>query len=568
VKKKSFYINCIYFAVSVTSVYADNVGDASKEADKIIRLQQQQLEQQRKDEMLNRSKTVIPVEAVRLPEQQSIGICTLVTEIEIEHADMMADDVRQEIVRKYKGKCLGIGEIERLIGEIVNTYIARGYISVRAYVQPQDLANGKLRILVIEGSVESININHNESLNNDNINLSTAFPWIEGRILNIRDIEQGLDQINRLSSNSATMRIEPGKKAGGSRIVIENIPSYRLHLNTSVDNYGSSSTGERQGSAFISIDNPLNLNDLFTYSHTRTLNTDFASQHSMVNAISYSIPFGYTTLSLSHSRSDYAATIHAAGGDLLSEGDTKNTSLSMEYVAYRDTTDRLSFDAAMGSKGTNSYLEKQYLNVSSRKLSTFTLGTAWNSIFLGGGITMTLNHVWGMKWFDALEDPDYLPETSPHAQFRKWTYGVNWMKPFQIGEKSGLYSVSLNGQYGTDVLYGSEQFSIGGLYSVRGSRNSSIAGDTGFYVRNDIAFPNTFSIDGKNCRIKPSIGFDFGEIRDRYGEQGGFMSGLNGGINIAYSAITFDLSVSRSLSKPDTLKDESTLVFAKLNIGF
>lgn len=567
-KNYFFYMNFICVAVSVTSTYADNIGDASKEADRIIRLQQQQLEQQRKDEMLNRAKTVIPVESVRLPEHQATDVCKLIAEIEIEHADTMREDTRRRIVDKYKGKCLGIGDIERLIGEIVNDYISRGYISVRAYVQAQDLVQGKLRILVVEGSVESIVIDRTESLNNQNINLFTAFPWIERKILNIRDIEQGLDQINRLSSNNATMRILPGKVPGASRIVIENTPASRLHVNASMDNYGSSSTGERQGSASLSVDNPLHLNDMFSYSHTRTLNTNFGAQHSMMNALSYYIPLGYTTISLLHSRSDYATTIHATGGDLLSEGDTKNTSLSVEYVAYRDNTDRVTFNAAVGSKGTNSYLEKQYLGVSSRKLTTFTFGTAWNSIFLGGGINTTINHIWGMKWFDALEDPSYLPDTSPHAQFRKWTYGLNWMKPFHIGEQQGTYNISFNGQYGTDVLYGSEQFSLGGLYTVRGYRNGSIAGDIGYYVRNDIAFPAVFAVYGGNLRVKPALGFDWGEIKDRYGEKGGMMSGCHIGMNMAFAGVSLDVTANRSLAKPDRVKDEGTLVFAKLNIGF
>lgn len=567
--KKVFVVpSWIGFFISIVSLHADTVTDASKEADKIIRLQQQLLEQQRKEEILNRPKTIIPVEEIQLTDRKPADVCKLIQEIVIEHADRMSSAEQLSIVQKYQGKCLNINDIEHLISEIVNYYISRGYISARAYIQPQDLAQGKLRIMVVEGSVEGIVIDHTESKNNENINLFTAFPWIEGKALNIRDIEQGLDQINRLSSNNATMRILPGKEAGGSRIMIDNKPSSRLHLNTSADNYGSSSTGERQGSAAMSIDNPLNLNDLFNYSHTRTLNSNFASQHSMMNALSYSIPLGYATFSLMHSQSDYATTIHSVGGDLLSEGDSKNTSLSVEYVAYRNNTDRLSFITSTGSKASNTYLEKQYLEVSSRKLSTISLGTVWNSFLFGGGITMNIDHVWGTKWFDALEDPDYLPVTSPHAQFRKWTYGLNWMKPFQIAEQNGLYSVSLNGQYGTDVLYGSEQFSIGGLYSVRGYRNSSIAGDTGFYIRNDLAFPNTFSVYGGNLRVKPAIGFDFGEIKDHYSEKGGVMSGWSAGLNVAFATASLDLTASRSLSKPESIKDEGTLVFAKLNIGF
>lgn len=51
----------------------------------------------------------------------------------------------------------------------------------------------------------------------------TIFPGVKGSVLQLRDIEQGLDQLNRLPSNNATMRIEPGAEAGSSRVLINNV---------------------------------------------------------------------------------------------------------------------------------------------------------------------------------------------------------------------------------------------------------------------------------------------------------------------------------------------------------
>ncbi len=558
------YLSCFIFAIAS---HADMLEDASREADKIIRLQQQQLEQQHKDELANHPKTVIPTQIIEPKEKNVSATCRIIKQIQIENASLMDQKFKYTLIHKYQEKCMNIDDIEHLISDIVNYYISNGYISVRAYIQPQDLANGILKIVVVEGVVENIHIKNAPFYEYENLNISTAFPFIVGKPLNIRDIEQGLDQINRLQSNNATMSILPGTNSGESQVQIINNPALRLHFNASADNYGSTSTGEEQASFSLSLDNPLKLNDYLSYSHTRTINTDFIAQHSMMNAVSYSVPLGYSTLSFSHSRSNYATTIHAAGGDILSEGTTQNSSFSIDHVVYRNSTDRLSVSSSLSAKMNRNFIDKQYLEVSSRKLSTINLGSAWNTIFLGGSLSMNLEHIWGLKWFDALEDPSYLPKTAPHAQFRKWTYGINWMKPFELLEQNMVYSTALSGQQGDDVLYGSEQFSLGGLYSVRGYRNSSIAGDTGFYVRNDLSMPKTLSFKSQNFRIKPSMAFDFGEIKDRYDTKGGFVSGMSMGLNLGFSALTLDIALSKPLSMPKTMRDEGLLLFAKLNIN-
>ncbi|WP_236044173.1 POTRA domain-containing protein [Klebsiella grimontii] len=39
-----------------------------------------------------------------------------------------------------------------------------------------------------------------------------AFPRAEGRVLNLRDAEQGLEQLNRLNSRPLTVDILPGMR--------------------------------------------------------------------------------------------------------------------------------------------------------------------------------------------------------------------------------------------------------------------------------------------------------------------------------------------------------------------
>jgi hemolysin activation/secretion protein len=169
---------------------------------------------------------------------------------------------------------------------------------------------------------------------------------------------------------------------------------------------------------------------------------------------------------------------------------------------------------------------------------------------------------------NALQDPDNLPDSAPHAQFTKWTAAANWMRPFQIGQQNFTFTTAINGQLGVDVLYGSEQFFIGSLYSVRGYRNSSIAGDSGYYWRNDIAAPFQVEAGNMPINLKPYLAYDLGYIGDRNADRGGRLTGMAAGLQASFKKVSMDIFCVKPLTMPETMKDEGLQVFAKLAVNF
>ena len=75
-----------------------------------------------------------------------------------------------------------------------------------------------------------------------------------GDILNIRDVEQGLEQMKRVSSQSVTMKLLPGTAVGTSIIELSIKQEKPVHGSISIDNSGLESTGVYQGSFTASLD--------------------------------------------------------------------------------------------------------------------------------------------------------------------------------------------------------------------------------------------------------------------------------------------------------------------------
>src|SRR4029450_30870 len=97
--------------------------------------------------------------------------------------------------------------------------------------------------------------------------LWTALPISEGELLDLRAIEQGLENLKRVPTAQADIRItpseQPGSRAGDSDLVVRWTQSFPWRATVSLDDSGSRATGRYQGGLTLAYDHWWTLNDLF-----------------------------------------------------------------------------------------------------------------------------------------------------------------------------------------------------------------------------------------------------------------------------------------------------------------
>ncbi len=492
------------------------------------------------------------------------GRCFQIDTIRIVGAEHLSRRTRRQIDERYAGTCIGIVEIERILAAITKDYIERGYVTTRAYLPQQDLTDGELVIEVLEGRLESILLQDPED---KSVNLWTAFPASEGDILNLRDLEQGVDQLNRLPSNNAFIDILPGATPGTSRVVVANRRGRPFRLNLDADNQGQRATGRDQVGVSASSDNLLGLNELLMFSHRRSTAYDRDTRMSDSNSFVYIMPLGYSTLSLTYSESNYVSTIQAPSGlKLKSDGNNKTASYNLDHVLYRDQDSRISVAANLTNKDSENFLQDQLLEVSSRELSILTLSTSAMTALVGGYLSADIGYAQGLKQFGALEDGDNLPDEAPRAQFEKYTLGLGYNRPFVLENQRWSWSSQLTAQYAKDPLYGSEQIFVGGLYSVRGHDENSLSGDHGYFVRNELSYFPHMQLGGQAISARTYLGYDFGETFSRNDfVPEGRLSGVTLGATLWWQALQTDLMLSAPVEVPHALDRESPQLWVRMS---
>lgn len=538
---------------------------ANRNAQQIQNEQQERMRQQLLEDQ-KRGKETEPQEVpeVKAPSLPKSGVCRDINEIVLTGVTLLPESVQKKLVAPYLNKCIYAQDIEKLLSEILKEYMDRGYISVRPYIQAQDLSKGKLEILIVEGKVESLILDDGDK---GSVNLTTAFPFVKGKPLNLRDIEQGLDQINRLASNDAKMEVSPGKEAGSSIVTIVNKPSFPLSISGSMDNMGSLSTGRHQGAVTVGFDHPLYLNDFLTYTRKQTLFEEREFNESLSDSLYYSVPLGYFSFDAFYNFSSYRSPVKTATKKLVARGTSETVKGSLGWVAYRDQDQKLSTNLSITAKNSKNYLDGEYLNVSSRKLTIMDIGASWFHRFDGFMVNGGLGWSKGLTLFDALNDEDGRATSLPQAQGSKFTYNAGVSVPFKALDQKIVFSSQMTGQYALVPLYGSEQITIGSFYTVRGFNRNSLSGDRGLYVRNEFttylpAIPHTDIV------VSPFVGYDLGHISQYKTTNDATLSGAVAGLRFSGKYVRGELSASKSIDVPTALEREPVQFAATLTVSF
>ncbi len=251
--------------------------------------------------------------------------------------------------------CIGSEGINVLLRRIQNRLIDFGYVTTRVVVEPQDLRSGMLVLTVIPGKVGRIQLQDQSAIPfATRGTLWFAMPMAQGDILNIRNIEQGLENLKRVPSADANMELVPTDAVGETDVVIAYKQSLPFHLTFGLDDSGSKSTGRLQGSATFSWDNVLTLNDMFYISGTRSFkrdSDDAEGDYGSKNiSLYYSIPWKNYLLTLSGSKYSYHQTVAGAFESYTYSGESQQMKANLSRLLSRGSLHKTYVNAALWTK--------------------------------------------------------------------------------------------------------------------------------------------------------------------------------------------------------------------------
>lgn len=530
---------------------------AQSPADDFNRRQEERSQTQRLDALRRATPGGADAEDRTLPAGQENGACFDITRVEIDGANLLSAAEIGKVTAPYGNRCVGLAEINAVLRDVTHLYIDHGYVTSRAYVPQQDIRKTRiLRLLVVEGTLSDIYFNGKKAAGN--ASLATAFPGLIGRVVNIRDIEQGLDQMNRLQANDAKSAMLPGPKDGTSILNIENRPGRPWHVSLGNNNMGQESTGFSRSSASLGYDDLLGINDQWNFSYEHS-GPDYPSEndgngYGNSYSGSVSVPYGYSTVSLNGSWYQYESAVEGNFSTLETSGNSGQAGLGIDRVVLRDKDSITTVRGSLTYKQTNNFLLGNLIEVGSRRYTVGEIGISHSRRMFGGIWVFDASYDRGLGLFDAVKagEPG-AGDADP--RFSKFNATITVTQPFQaIGRQFELTSL-VSGQYSPDNLLGAEQMSLGSYSNVRGTRESVLFGNNGVFSHNEIVWRTQSNQSGGPMakafgELRPYLGFDYGHVyaQKRFDMTGGDLAGWTAGIRAVGGTISADLGYSDILA--------------------
>ncbi len=408
----------------------------------------------------------------------------------------------EDVTDRYQGRCIGQGTIGRLLNELMAAVISQGYTTTRFYLSQQDMRSGTLSINLIPGFVDNIIIRGDGG----RLIPTFTFPVSQGDVLNLRELEQGLEQVKRLASFDVTMQLVPSlDKLARSDVMLTLERQKPWHVNISVDDAGVDSTGKHIARVGALLDNPLRIADqlaLNTFSDLDST-TDVDTRG---GDVSYTVPYGYWTHQASAGISEYRQ-LFGFRGDLVSSGETQSVSVKSTRVIYRNKKQKIELYAKVANRSARAYLNDLEILVQRSSRSSLEAGYRQRTYFGQASLDIVLASRWGVPWFRADDDPAGQTSSDATRRYSLQTLDISYSRPLSLFGKPISYLGTVRAQYTNDILFGSEFFAIGDRYSVRGfGDEDTLSADKGAYLRNQLSARSAL------CRCTGIVGLDAGTL--------------------------------------------------------
>ena len=447
-----------------------------------------------------------------------------------------------------QGRCVGSAGINLTMKRIQNAIIAKGFITTRVLAEAQDLNQGTLSLVLVPGRIKHIRFAEGTSAR---ANYWNAMPASPGDVLNLRDIEQALENFKRVPTAEADVQITPAEGAdaqpGESDVVIAWKQAIPVRVSLSVDDSGSKQTGKYQGNVALSLDNLASLNDLFYISFNHDLGGGQSGDRgSKGHTVHYSVPYDYWQLSLTSSEYDYHQTIAGVNQAYSYSGRSRTNEVQLSRVIYRDAVRKTTVSVGGWSRTSSNYIEDTEIELQRRRMAGWQAGINHREFIGASTLDLGVGYRRGTGARDALRAPE---EENGEGTSRSQiiTANAQLQLPFTLADQRLRYIAGWRGQWNRTPLIPQDRFSIGGRYTVRGFDGEQIlSAERGWTFSNDLG------LSLANTGQELYLGVDYGEVGGHSTQylSGRRLAGAVVGLRGGYKQFSYDIYTGKPLEKP------------------
>jgi hemolysin activation/secretion protein len=415
------------------------------------------------------------------------------------------DWVRGEF-EPFIGKCLGSGSLQALIANLNDALQANGFITSRVQLDDMPFQSDALHIRLMAGRIGRLRITMPLDLHDKNSppkeigrddqepmawlyrTLNMAMPTHEGKILNVRDLDHGAENIQRLG-HQLSQFIVPQSEATAEQDAVHDIVMIWLisqpvwQANVQLDNASGVAFGRTNMNGRLSLQNLMGMADQWDISASGNVEAPNAYRKQQSSYLRFSVPLGYHRFNWVESKGQSALGVQGTTVTFTHHRQSTGTQLEWWWTIFRDGHYKVATQLAWERQSGISQINDVELTSLRRHARSRTVGLSVD--WTGPG------HQWHQEV--VLTDTRRRPKADDEFNFegesstalsRRWT--GQWTSAIQVGAYPGSYSFEWDLLSTRNPTPLSPQISLGGQYSVRGfTSDLSMSASDGALIRQE-----------------------------------------------------------------------------------
>jgi len=417
---------------------------------------------------------------------------TVLTDLEIERA-----------IYPWLGPGRTVADVEKARLALEAAYQQNGYLSASVLVPEQSVADGVIRLQVVEGQVERLKVSGNRYTSRQNLREDVP-ELAPGKVPHFPTMQAELAQAGRSPDRRVTPLLRPGSRPGTLEVELAVEDELPLHGNVEINNRQSPDTSAQRLEAGIRYTN------LFQRQHSAGLNYVVSPQKpDEVNVLAgfYSAPLSPTrsiSAFFQHSNSNIAS---AVGSNVLGKGTTLGARLSLTlpqppgiagfFHSLSVGMDFKSLDETQNALGAD---RKETPLRYAPLVAQYSFGHYGDSGELSGNLGLVVNLNLKSRQIDCQgERLDQFECRRAYARpgFSVVRGDLGYVRRLLGWEASARMDFQISGQ----ALVAPEQILAGGMDSVRAYYEGETAGDAGWRLRGEIKTPVLAEQGGLGLRL-------------------------------------------------------------------
>lgn len=449
----------------------------------------------------------IVVPAVAVPgESQDEGPTFVVRRFHIEGATLFPAERLGALLADLAGRPATLGGIRQGVERITRLYHDAGYFVARAYLPPQTIEQGEVRVTVLEGRIGEVKVADIPGDEGGRLKLRMAATLQAQGVVHDAPIarpslERGVLLLEDLVGADVKASLRPGASLGAGDLNLETRGKAPVSGSLGLDNYGSRYSGAWRANGGVNFAHPFRAGDALGLRLTHGQGLDYL-------LAAYQVPVGYNGLRFGFNASTLRYSLCCGAPGIGSKGvaTTFATTASYPWLLSQDRT--LTFSGGLERKALKD--DASTGNTNDKRLDLANVGLsgllASGALVQRGEATLT----GGRLDLSRNAASRALDAASARTQGNYAKLRLGYSARYAVSQDN-ILQLRLSGQWTGKNLDSSEKMSLGGIDGVRAYPTGEASGDEGLLARLEWARPlRQETLPGQ---FAYSAFFDAGHIR-------------------------------------------------------